>query len=224
MKRRRVLLAIAGLGSVVTLLGLAGLIAPFTDRATTGANSIESGARAKEVDLQLAPYAPATSCGPFADDLATGVISASNVQPGEGTGPGSGGTAGRACVKNAGSSTVSVAFTALDVSDVDTACTGDEAAVDTSCGNGGAGELSPQLYVGFDVIDIATTLSLGSATSRLGLLATTSAPLVELAPGQVALLNAYWSYSPATADDPAIAQSDQATWRFAFDGAQVTTP
>jgi hypothetical protein len=36
MKRRRVLLTIAGLGSMVALLGLVGLIAPFTDRATTG--------------------------------------------------------------------------------------------------------------------------------------------------------------------------------------------
>jgi hypothetical protein len=227
MKRRRVLLTIAGLGSVVALLGLAGLIAPFTDRATTGTNSIESGERAKEVDLQLASAdlstAP-TSCGPFTDDLATGLISVSNVQPSSGSG------VTGVCVKNGGSSTTSVAFTALDLADVDTACTGDEAAVDPSCGNGGAGELSPQLFVGFNPIECETGLPMGIvAQNRLDVLATTSSPLTSgftgsLAPGQVACFESRWSYVPTTADAPTVAQTDQSTWRFAFDGAQAAAP
>jgi hypothetical protein len=224
MKRRRVLLTIAGLGSVVALLGLTGLIAPFTDRATTGTNSIESGERAKEVDLQLALFDPSMTpfCGPFTDDLATGLISASNVQPGDSTlgttGPG-------VCVKNAGASNASVAITALDVSDVDTACTGDEAAVDTTCGNGGAGELSPHLVIGFH--DAAGFLGgectapppIPGVASPLDVLAATSTQMFALAPGQVACLRSSWAYQPTTASDAAVAQTDQATWRFAFDGA-----
>jgi hypothetical protein len=231
MKRRRVLLTIAGLGSVVALLGLAGLIAPFTDRATTGPNSIESGERAREVDLQLASKDPSTPvpCGQFTNDLATGLISVSSVQPSTG---GSGGTG--VCVKNAGSSTTSVSFTALDLSDVDTACTGDEAAVDIgSCGNGAAGELSPQLTVGFQPTECETGLPVGVSNSlRLDVLATTSSPLpgaltgsaLALAPGETACFDSRWSYGPTTADAPTVAQTDQATWRFAFDGTQAATP
>jgi hypothetical protein len=220
MKRRRVLLAIAGLGSVVTLLGLAGLIAPFTDRATTGANSIESGARAREVDLQLASDLGGGQCSLFSDDLTTGLISASNVQPA------TVGSGARACLRNAGSSTASVTFTALDVSDVDTACTGDEAVIDTSCGNGGAGELSSQLSVGFEPINCNDGQPQAVfAESRLDLLATTSSPLlrsdgsaVALAPGEVACFEARWVYFPATTDDATVSQTDLATWRFVFDG------
>jgi hypothetical protein len=226
MKRRRVLLTIAALGSVVALLGLVGLIAPFTDRATTGTNSIESAERAREIDLQLALSAPATgACGPFSDDLATGLISVSNVQPSQGPLTGT-----PVCVKNAGSSTASVTFTALDVSDVDTACTGDEAEVDQSCGVDAmgaprSGELSPQLNVGFNRIDCMSMTPVGiPAVSRLGVLATSSLPLVSLAPGQFACFETQWSYSPTTADAPTMAQTDQATWRFAFDGAQAATP
>jgi hypothetical protein len=66
---------------------MVGLIAPFTDRATTGTNSIESGERAREVDLQLTDDLLGGQCGPFSDDLGSGLISASPVQPGEsGTG------------------------------------------------------------------------------------------------------------------------------------------
>lgn len=227
MKRRRSLLTIAGLGSVVTLLGLAGLIAPFTDRATTGANSIESGARAKEVDLQLASFEQNPTpqpCGSFSDDLTTGLLSASNVQPNQISGPTE---ATGVCVKNVGSSTVSVGFTALDLSDVDTECTGDEPAVDASCGNGGAGELSPQLNVGFAVKECVTGVPSSSVAQRLSVLTTTPpVALVVLVPGQVACLGPSWRYDPVAGDldGTTEAQTDQATWRFAFDGAQATTP
>jgi hypothetical protein len=213
MKRRRVLLTIAALGSVVTLLGLVGLIAPFTDRATTGPNSIQSGERAREVDLKLATTDPNGVCGAFVDDLTTGVISVSSVQPS------SADTGAGLCFRNAGASPASVSFTALDLSDVDTACTGDEATVDVlSCGSG-VGELSPQLSVGF-MVDHQCDGQTLIYEQRLPVLSTTSMPFGTLAPGQVWCLSPYWSYFPTTADAPTMAQTDEATWRFAIDGAQ----
>jgi hypothetical protein len=146
-----------------------------------------------------------------------------------------GGSGTGVCVRNAGSSTVSVTFTALDLTDVDTACTGDEAVVDTSCGNGGAGELSPQLSVGFMPTECETGLPTGvAAVLRLDVLArpgsstalpsgVDGSPLV-LAQGETACFDSRWSYGPTTADAPTVAQTDQATWRFAFDGTQATTP
>lgn len=218
-KRRRVLLTIAVLGSVVTLLGLVGLIAPFTDRATTGTNSIQSGARAREADLQLATTDVLQGCvnaGPFADDLTTGVISASNVQPTQSPQAGT-----PLCLMNAGSSLVSVSFTALDLADIDVACTGDEAVVDATCVSGAVGELSPQLDVGFNVsIDAQCNGPGNPVLGRLDSLTTTSVGLVPVAAGQTICLTPIWAYSPLTGTDAAtMAQTDQATWRFAFDGA-----
>ena len=216
--RRRVLLTSAVLGSIVTLLGFTGLIAPFTDRATTGTNSIETGARAKEVDLQLALRADG-ACGAFTDDLTTGLISATDAQPG---GPPLSGS--QVCLKNAGSSAAAVTVSALNLTDVDTGCTGDEVVLDTTCGGNAAGELAPHVNVGFLPIDCASSLLLGGgSSSALGGLANYPVD-TDLGPGEVVCLATNLSYAPASADDATRAQSDRVTWQFAFDGAQVTTP
>src|SRR5919112_3164479 len=129
--RRPLLGSLMVLGLVTTAVGGMGVFAPFTDRATTGLNTVSSGERPKAADLKLAfPVAGYTDCATatYGDNLTTAGIVASNVQPGYNDGR-------FFCVKNAGSASLTVSASVIDVTDVDNACTGDEAAVDTTCGD-----------------------------------------------------------------------------------------
>src|SRR5690606_27184781 len=86
-RRRPLLLSVTSLGVTLALVGLAGVFAIGSDRATTGENSAETGVlggeHEVEVDLELATAAMpdvddswgfAVECGEFADDLTTGLL------------------------------------------------------------------------------------------------------------------------------------------------------
>jgi hypothetical protein len=129
-------------------------------------------------------------------------------------------------VKNAGSQTVDVTSSAIDVTDLDTGCTGDEAAVDTTCGVDEttlapqAGELSPLLTVGMVKADCNDANQGGSGVGTVASMS--DATVATLAPGEVKCVKYSVDYV-ATQAEAQTAQSDTVTWRFAFDGTVPTT-
>jgi hypothetical protein len=227
------------LGALITLLGGTGIFAVFSDRATTGPSDVTSGSLAKAADITIAsaqPQDPMNS-GPFIcdqpqDDLTTPLFDF---------------TASRGslnehffCISNVGSSAVDLSLTAIDITDLDVGCTGDEAAFgDTTCGLDPnqpagvevpqAGELSPNLEVDTDVYDCMTgsgllTPSAPDFSSTLAGLATTpetvlpATGLSNLAPGASICIRLRVGWSPVDATAAQVSQSDEATWKFAFDG------
>jgi predicted ribosomally synthesized peptide with SipW-like signal peptide len=213
------------LGVLITLLGGTGIFAVFSDRATTGVNDVTSGELGHAAELRIANASPQSDpqvsgpfdCGTYTDDLATGLFSFT-VQGGNGDWQ-------SACLRNAGTSSLDLSVTAIDLTDIDIACTGDEAAFgDTTCGGDAAGELSPNLDIWFSAFECGGGGALVEFGGRLRLdaLSTGSIALGNLAPGADRCFAI--SVTDVGRDTAAqIAQSDKAEWRFAFDGT-VPTP
>ncbi|HET7181586.1 MAG TPA: hypothetical protein VFI15_05080 [Candidatus Limnocylindrales bacterium] len=216
------------LGILITLVGGTGIFAVFSDRATTGTNDVTTVELGKAADLQIAaaqPQDPMNSgpfmCDPYTEDLDTPFITfTTNI---------GGGNERFLCLFNAGSSAVDLSLTAIDITDLDVDCTGDEAAFgDTTCGLDGAmqpqaGELGPNLAIETDLYDCTTgagllTPGVPDFESTLSDLAATPQALQSLQPNSTVCvrLRVYWR--AATSDDYQVSQSDEATWRFAFDG------
>lgn len=213
---KRSLLSVMALGAVVTLMGAAGVFAVFTDRATTGTNTISSGERAGAADLKIATatQAPgsAVTCQTFNDNLTTGLFSLSGIQPGDPS------TSKTICLKNAGSSALSISTSAIDLVDTETGCTGDEQlSGDTTCGSG-AGELSTVIRVEIAAGECAT--GYGSVgTHTLAYLSGSPVLTANLASGAETCVFFLVDYPTSTsATDVQKAQSDSVSWRFAFDG------
>ena len=212
--RRAVLLTIMALGAVVSLSAVSGVFAIFTDRATTGTNSASSRAEAASADLQIAPAtfdAGGVRCGEYDEDLSTGIITATDVYAGVPSAD------GNLCLKNVGSRPLDLSASVIDLVDTDTGCTGDEGSIDLSCGGDAAGELSPQLRVIF--LTGCASLSVVD-NSRIGTMTSTPLTLSDLAPDAVACFQVRVDVVPE-GDSVTRAQSDTATWRFAFDGTAV---
>jgi predicted ribosomally synthesized peptide with SipW-like signal peptide len=217
---RRLLVSLIALGSVVTLIGGAGIFAVFTDRATTGTNSVTSGEMASAADLLIAQGVAPAGCGAFVDDLVTGLFSITDAQPGAGS-------LGQAniCLKNAGSADLAYSVAAIDLVDVETDCTGDEAeSGDATCGIGplgelGVGELSPLILADIMQTDCTTGSPNGiGLTNSLADLEGGGSLGMSAAPNAVVCLRIDMRYPPGITDTAAqIAQTDQVTWRFAFD-------
>jgi predicted ribosomally synthesized peptide with SipW-like signal peptide len=230
---RHTLRIIMVLGVLVTLVGGTGIFAVFTDRATAGQNSIVSGPRAQAADLKIAQGAypgPVGTEGVFCDsdpdadtllweddDMTTAQFTAIGVQPGADLG------VSYVCLHNNGSAALALTASAIDVSDLDVECTGDEAAAgDATCG-ADAGELSPLLGVDIDLVNCSSPAVvitdspaeyLDSFTDQL-----VTAPGVGIIAGDTWCLAIHVTY-PTPADEAIAqrAQTDQVTWRFAFDG------
>lgn len=227
---RQTLRIVVVLGILVTLVGGTGIFAVLTDRATAGSNSVETGAQPRAADIQIAAAdavaGQPVDCGGavggtgFQDDISTAQFSVSNVQPGYQA-------TSWICVKNVGGAPVSLTMGTLDLADLDTGCTGDEAvAGDTTCGFGPtmqpqAGELSPLLSVSLKTLACATGTPLADdGTTSLDQLVNGNLVIADdaipVAPGAIACVEIALAYSPS-ALDAQLAQSDTATWRFKFD-------
>jgi hypothetical protein len=216
------------LGVLVTLVGGTGIFAVFTDRATGGENTVTSGTRPKSADLRIEPAILAGGvfeCDGDADgflwqndDTTTAQFTVTDVQPGNGLGD------AYVCLKNVGSAVLSLNLSAIDQVDVETDCTGDEAASgDTTCGldlaNGDAqaGELRPLLTVEADRVEC--TAPDPPTETPIALDAFSAVNFDGLAPGGIACFWIQLAYpTPATDADAQMAQSDAVSWRFAFDG------
>jgi hypothetical protein len=227
------------LGVLITLVGGTGIFATFSDRATTGQSDIVSGALGKAADLMIAdgqPLDPMNSgpigCGGFTDDLVTPLFVYTSQLGSQ--------AEHFFCLQNQGSSAVDLSLTAIDITDLDVDCTGDEATFgDNTCGiavagapNGGLpqqGELSPNLTIETDLYDCMTgagllTPGVPDFSSSLADLGTTPEALLpatgitNLTPGSEVCVRLRVSWS-ATGDAAQISQSDEATWKFAFDAS-----
>ncbi|HEV8403204.1 MAG TPA: hypothetical protein VGQ31_09235 [Candidatus Limnocylindrales bacterium] len=216
------------LGMLITLVGGTGIFAVFSDRATTGPSDVTTTALGKAADLKIAaaqPQDPMNSgpfmCADFVDDLSTPLF--------DFTASTGSGDERFLCVRNDGSSAVDLTTSAIDIVDTDTACTGDEAAFgDTTCGEDATtmvpqqGELSPNLTIETDLYDCSTGSGVGQVgvpdlSSALATLGSTPEALGSLPPGGSICVRfrVFWR---ATGDAAQVSQSDEATWRFAFDG------
>lgn len=216
------------LGVLITALGGTGIFAAFTDRATTGTNSAETGPRPLAVDLKIsladAVAGSPVNCDaegdafPFDDDdLTTGLFAATNLQPG-----GGGGQSADLCLANFGAGTIDVTALAIDLVDTDVACTGDEAdAGDLTCGTDQLGELSGALTIRMRHLDCAIGTEVSVDDHLLANMAANPVPVSSsLAPNGIVCLRLTVFVAASTPEETVqVIQSDKVEWRFAFDAA-----
>ncbi len=222
MTSRRLLRAVIGLGLVISLMSGVGVFAVFSDTATTNTNTADSGTLASAAYLRIATATKATavSCGTFQDDLALPLIAVQDLQADDQQV-----SAVYFCLRNAGSATLTPTWTAKDLVDVEIACTGDEATVDQTCTPGAAGELSANLRIYLYNVNCATGAEPEMISATLPGLAASPAPFqggVTIAPGaQICAKLSITCESGAGLEAIQAAQSDRATWRFAFTGTAL---
>jgi hypothetical protein len=218
---RRLLAITMALGLVVTAMGFTGIFAVFTDRATTGPNTAESGPQARIADLQISTTLT-NDCADasWVDDLATGVIAATDLQPGDNSGQ------SVVCLRNAGTSALDITLSAIGVSDTETDCTGDEAAAgDGTCGTGEfQGELAAALIATASRLDCATSQSQLAISPAFQALADAPISFGSLASGEMtcvwlAIQMATPGQINTTVESIQQAQTDKVEWRYAFDGS-----
>lgn len=215
--RRSLLATITVLGALICLVGGTGLFAALTDTATTGTNSATSDDLPSSIDIKLAgsyAFQGGTGvCGPFVDNLTTPLFTETDLRPNN---------AGQAtfCIRNDGAQTAAhLDVKAIELADVDPACTGDEAeSGDATCGNGAAGELSGVLSVLFIRVACDTGVDAeNTAEVGLGDVAATPLELFPIGAGQTICFRSQLSYrDPADPADAQVAQSDSTSWRFRF--------
>jgi predicted ribosomally synthesized peptide with SipW-like signal peptide len=215
---------VLALGVLITSISGAGVVAVFSDTATTFPNTVETGEQPHS-SLQIGGgrFDSSTNgdivCFGFVDDLQTPLIAASSLAPGTGQ------SSDPFCLKNNYSGNVSINVTVIDLSDVDIHCTGDEAVYDSTCiappdlppGQSLDGELSPLLRIQLHRAQCSPADVLNEYDDSLTGLQTTPRDLGSMSPGEVACFGLYVRY-PATAayEDQEAAQTDMASWRFAF--------
>jgi hypothetical protein len=130
-RRNTYLLSVVVVGAIVTTVGGTGIFAVFTDRATQGPNTVQSGARPRAADIQIATAdfvaGAAADCGTFQENITTALWTAANMQPGDTE-------RHYMCVKNNGAAAFTTTLSVIDMTSSDPLCTGDEASVDPGCG------------------------------------------------------------------------------------------
>jgi hypothetical protein len=216
--RRSVLLSISVLGILICLVGGSGLFAALSDTARTGTNTATSNALNGSADLQLATgnFVPGAGvvCGTFEDNLSSGLINESNMEPGDGS-------SRIFCIRNQGSQTLDLSVLIENRTDVDTDCTGDEAdSGDATCGAGQTGELSSVLFIAFGETPCAADPPIPSTVASAPLSTNSAIPMGTIGAGSTRCLSAQIDY-PSTTLGPFVqrAQSDSVTWIYAFTGS-----
>lgn len=220
---RRILTTTIALGALITLLGFSGIYAVFTDRATTGATGGTSDQLPGGADIEIARALSAVSCpaGDFDDDLVGDLIQWVDAKPGDDLGN------HYFCVRNVGVADVDLTWTVIDTANTELACTGDEASVDGSCGSG-LGELGLVLYLSSQKYDCATGAADGGFFEQFVYQGANVAFLAigdTLTPSETVCLRINTSYpaydNGTTVAEAQAAQSDQISWRFAFDATEA---
>lgn len=210
--RRPVLVSTFVFGMAMSLAAFSGVFAVFSDQASTGENTFETAELPKAVDLKLAEHPNPGTCQQFTDDLETAFFTVADATPS----PAATFT-GYWCLQNFGSLPATATFSAVDVSDTELDCTGDEeAAGDTTCTPQGAGEISDHLLINLP----HTPCTGGGADDHQGTLSSlqnTPVSIGVLQPGECRLLIPNWTYNP-TGTAALMGQSDAASFRLVFNG------
>lgn len=211
---RRLLASLMVLGLVTTALGGAGLFAAFSDTASTGTNSLTSGERARVADLKIfVGNILASNCNDaglaYEDSTTTPFFTITDF---------GGNRLTNACLRNVGTGTLSLQASILDLTDTEVGCTGDEAAVDATCGTG-VGELSSVVDMRIDIIPQCSDAYSPDSNPGSILKTTTAVSMGSIGPGATLCFLVRLSYS-ASASEAALqaAQSDKTTWSFDFVG------
>lgn len=221
---RRLLAMTMALGLIVTAMGSTGIFAVFTDRATTGTNHADSGTQPRVADIQLGTSVSGDcSDATYVDDLLTGVIDVSDLQPNDNSG------IDYLCLRGVGTARAGISVSAIDVVETEVGCTGDEAAVgDDTCGTAGVGdgELGSVLVVGLVPVNCSTDASAGVIVAQsLSSLEATPAAFTAVSTDEVVCVRMSVSLpvvgGDVTSESLQLAQSDQVEWRFAFDASPV---
>jgi len=209
-------LTVAAVGVLVCVIGGTVVYSALQDTARTGTNSAESAALAASADIQLASAGKGPGgviqCDAFSEDLSSPVLTVADYKPGDQN-------TRFFCVKNIGSQQVSLSVLADELTDIDFACTGDEAANgDATCGGDQIGELSAALMDQVRTVDCATGAPiLTGSQHKLAAHATTPDALGTVAVNATACIDLFFFYPNGLADEAVqTAQSDRVTWRFKF--------
>jgi hypothetical protein len=222
MRTRRLLAATMTLGLLVTGIGFTGIYAVFTDRATTGENSVTTDQEPRVADIRIASVDAPGDCATadYTEDLLTGIVNANSVRPGWADDP------AYLCFRNVGASDITLSTRAIDVTDVDIACTGDEeAAGDESCGEDGEGELAAHLNLVTQFVSCTTGTPDQGTAGAFSAFVAQSLPAGQITSGATRCFEVVVSYpEPSDPIDAQLAQSDEVTWRFAFDAVPVPAP
>jgi hypothetical protein len=211
---RRLLGSIMVLGVVTTALGGFGVFAAFTDSVLTGQNTVKTVERDRVADLEIAmdgvtgPQSCATAM--YVSETTTPFFNVTVT----------GGVADRTffCLRNVGTSTLTVVSTILDFSQIELGCTGDEKPVDPSCGADGVGEIGPVLVIEYYRVPYCDPQA-REYGSQVPLV-----PAVAHDWGTMKSHEMWCGYigvelsDVATEEQLQAAQTDQAAWRFVFEG------
>jgi len=164
-----------------------------------------------DVDVKVAKLTSGR-CGKPADSLPV-LISATGARPGEVVGDVT------VCVTNSGEEAGLLSLRALELVDVDPACTGAESTRDATCGRGRRGELSSSLL---QQVGLSSCPSIPPGTDpaldrRLPVLAASPLVVVErLRRKQLACVRLRLRYEPVDEVAREASQSDRTTWRYVF--------
>ena len=216
--RRSVLLSWLVVGAALSLISGTGLFASLSDTARTGTNVVDTQALQGSADLKIATASytdPGVGCEGFSDDLTSPLIEFTNQVPGAFNQDGY-----YYCLQNAGSQTVNLTATAVEVTDTELACTGDEDLYDTSCSVPDVGELSSVVRISFYGVNCVdgTDDTPPNAQDTVAHMASVPVTFGTLSPATTRCFrSAVFTNGPPNVVQAS--QTDRVTWRFAFTGA-----
>lgn len=164
----------------------------------------------RDADIKVAKLSSGR-CGKLADSLPV-LISRRGAHPGDTVGDVT------VCVANSGEESGRLSLRALELLDVDPACTGSEATRDPNCGRWWRGELSPALIQEVGVGPCSGIPMTDPALDRpLPALHASSFVLADLLRRrELVCVRLRVRYEPADAAAGVASQSDRTTWRYAF--------
>ena len=167
---------------------------------------------ASSIDLKVALLSQG-KCGRYADNLAT-LMSITGFQPGGRT------ATTVVCLRNTGGSRGQLSLGLIDLASRDDACSPGEAAVDSSCGQGLAGELQGRLAHETATLRRCDDEPGPFSSTAFTSLATNPLSLGPIGANETRCIALRVAYSGGTANAEAAAQTDTVSWRYAFDLAQ----
>lgn len=216
--RRRLLIALTAVASVIVSLGAVNVFAAVNDYVLTETNRVSTAAQPVAVDLRVAPRSQGSDglwrCGPWTDEAMSPLftLDATHLRADNHA---------TFCLRNDGATRVDLSTTVQDIVDIDVECTGDEVLLDPTCGPGPdgqkqPGELTKALQLLYFTVDCDTNELSSEPLAPLHPLGEQVAKPVSLGSLDAGLYNCYLVALHIEPSDLQAAQTDTVTWRFRF--------